>query len=78
MREAVLLPQYGMGMTECQLIEWLKQPGDAVTEDQPIAVVEAAKVEAELVAPYTGTLVEIVAEPGQIVDVGEVVAWLEV
>ena len=78
MREAVRLPQWGMGMSEAAIIEWLKAPGDAVTEDEPIALVEAAKIETELEAPYTGTLSEIVVAAGETVDVGTVLAWIDV
>ncbi len=77
MRREVRLPQYGMGMTEGTILEWLKQPGDEITEDDPIANVEAAKVETELEAPYTGTLLEIVVGDGETIDVGTVVAWME-
>lgn len=77
MREAVLLPQWGMGMTEGEVLEWLKEPGDQVVEDESIAVVDAAKVETELGAPYSGTLVEIVVPSGTIIEVGTVLAWIE-
>jgi pyruvate/2-oxoglutarate dehydrogenase complex dihydrolipoamide acyltransferase (E2) component len=76
-KEAVRLPQWGMGMTEGVILEWFKPPGSAVTEDEPIALVEAAKIETELEAPYTGTLTEIVVQPGQTVEVGTVLAWIE-
>jgi 2-oxoglutarate dehydrogenase E2 component (dihydrolipoamide succinyltransferase) len=78
MKEAVRLPQWGMGMSEGAIIEWLKAPGDTVAEDEPIAVVEAAKIETELEAPYTGTLTEIVVAAGETVDVGTILAWMEI
>ena len=78
MREAVRLPQWGMGMSEGAILEWFKAPGDAVTEDEPIAMVEAAKIETELEAPYTGTLTEIVVQAGETVDVGTVLAWIDI
>ena len=59
MRVEVLLPQWGMGMSEGVISLWLKQVGDQVKEDEPIAQVEAEKVEEELTAPATGTLTEI-------------------
>lgn len=77
MNEAVRLPQWGMGMTEGELVEWLKAPGDQVVEDEPIALVEAAKVEAELEAPYSGTLVEVIVPAGTTVAVGTVLAWID-
>lgn len=77
MREPVRLPQFGMGMIDGEVIEWLKTPGEPVIEEEPIAIVEAAKVETELLAPYTGTLVDIVIPAGELVDVGTILAWIE-
>jgi pyruvate/2-oxoglutarate dehydrogenase complex dihydrolipoamide acyltransferase (E2) component len=67
-----------MGMSEGAILEWLKAPGDAVTEDEPIALVEAAKIETELEAPYSGTLTEIVVQAGETVAVGTVLAWIDI
>jgi pyruvate/2-oxoglutarate dehydrogenase complex dihydrolipoamide acyltransferase (E2) component len=78
MREAVRLPQWGMGMSEGAILEWFKAPGDTVAEDEPIALVEAAKIETELEAPYTGTLTEIVVQAGETVAVGTVLAWIDI
>lgn len=72
------LPQFGMGMMDGEIVEWLKIPGDPVTEEETICLVEAAKVVTELGAPYTGTLVEIIVQAGEVVDVGTVLAWIEV
>lgn len=76
-RVEVLLPQWGMGMNEGTVVEWLKQVGDRVTEDEPIAEVEAAKVEESLESPATGTLIEIVLKEGETADVRSVVAIIE-
>ena len=77
MRREVRLPQWGMGMTEGTVVEWLKAEGDAVAEDEPIANVEAAKVETELEAPYEGVVSEIVVAAGETVPVGTVLAYME-
>lgn len=77
MREPVRLPQFGMGMMDGEIVEWLKAPGDPVTEEEPICLVEAVKVVVELGAPYTGTLAEIVVQVGEVVDVGTILAWIE-
>ncbi|MCK8610114.1 biotin/lipoyl-containing protein [Agromyces sp. C10] len=76
-RIEVLLPQWGMGMSEGSIIEWLKAVGDPVVEDEPLAEVEAEKVEETLEAPATGTLAEILVEPGEAVEVRTVVAIIE-
>ena len=74
----VLLPQWGMGMSEGTITTWLKAVGDTVAEDEPLAEVEAEKVEETLESPATGTIVEIVVPEGETVDVRSVVARIEV
>jgi pyruvate/2-oxoglutarate dehydrogenase complex dihydrolipoamide acyltransferase (E2) component len=73
----VLLPQWGMGMSEGTITTWLKNVGDSVTEDEPLAEVEAEKVEETLEAPATGTLAEIVVPEGETAEVRAVVAYIE-
>ena len=76
-RIEVLLPQWGMGMSEGTIIEWHRAVGDSVTEDEPLAEVEAEKVEETLEAPATGTLTEILIPADQTVEVRTVVAIIE-
>lgn len=73
----VLLPQWGMGMSEGTITTWLKAVGDTVAEDDPLAEVEAEKVEETLEAPATGTLTEIKVPEGETVEVRTVVAVIE-
>jgi pyruvate/2-oxoglutarate dehydrogenase complex dihydrolipoamide acyltransferase (E2) component len=76
-RIEVLLPQWGMGMSEGSIIQWLKKVGDDVVEDEPLAEVEAEKVEEVLEAPATGKLTEILVQEGETVEVRSVVAIIE-
>jgi pyruvate/2-oxoglutarate dehydrogenase complex dihydrolipoamide acyltransferase (E2) component len=73
----VLLPQWGMGMSEGTITTWLKAVGDQVSEDEPLAEVEAEKVEETLESPATGTLTEIRVAEGETVEVRTVVAIIE-
>jgi len=77
MRIEVLLPQWGMGMSEGTITEWLKQVGDRVEEDEALAEVESEKVEETLESPAAGTLAEIVVQAGDTVEVRTVVAIIE-
>jgi pyruvate/2-oxoglutarate dehydrogenase complex dihydrolipoamide acyltransferase (E2) component len=77
MRVDVRLPQWGMGMSEGTIVEWKKGIGDSVVEGEPIAEVEAAKVDTQLESPETGTLVEIVVEEGKTVPIYTVLAVIE-
>jgi pyruvate/2-oxoglutarate dehydrogenase complex dihydrolipoamide acyltransferase (E2) component len=77
MKVEVLLPQWGMGMSEGTVTAWLKNVGDRVTEDEPIAEIEAEKATQELESPATGTLTEIVVAEGDEAKVRSIIAWIE-
>ena len=77
MATEVRLPQWGMGMTEGEILVWLKQVGDRVEIGEALAEIEAAKVEQELESPIAGTLLEQVAAEGDIVPIREVVAIID-
>lgn len=77
MRVEVLLPQWGMGMSEGTVTTWLKKVGDRVAEDEPLAEIEAEKATQELESPASGTLVEILAPEGSEVKVRTLIAWIE-
>jgi len=77
MKVEVLLPQWGMGMSEGTVTAWLKNVGDRVTEDEPIAEIEAEKATQELESPATGTLTEIVVAEGDEAKVRTIIAWIE-
>ncbi len=73
----VLLPQWGMGMSEGTITNWLKAVGDHVTEDEPLAEIEAEKVEETLESPASGTLIEIKVAEGDTVEVRTVIALID-
>lgn len=77
MRIEVRLPQWGMGLTEGTVLEWVKSVGDEVAEDDPLVEVETAKATEYVRAPAAGALTEIVAGPGTVVPVGELLAVIE-
>ena len=71
----VRLPELADAMASATLTAWLKQPGDSVTEGEPIAEVETDKTTVELEAPADGVLAEIrVAAGTEAVPVGTVLA----
>src|SRR4051794_21289494 len=74
----VAIPAMGESVTEGIILEWLKQPGDAIERDEGIVEVSTDKVDAELPAPDSGVLVEALAEVGDTVTVGQVVARMRV
>lgn len=70
----VEVPTLGESITEATLGEWLKQPGDAVGRDEPIASLETDKVAVEVPSPVAGVLEEHVVAVGDTIEVGAVIA----
>jgi 2-oxoglutarate dehydrogenase E2 component (dihydrolipoamide succinyltransferase) len=77
MSNEVKVPTLGESITEATIGEWLKQPGDAVGQDEPIASLETDKVSVEVMAPAAGVLGEQLAKVGDTVEVGAVIARIE-
>ncbi|WP_436348535.1 dihydrolipoamide acetyltransferase family protein [Natronorubrum sp. FCH18a] len=71
------LPDPGEGLTEAEIVEWNVETDEDVSEDDPLVDVETDKAVVEIPAPCTGTLLEVRAEPGEIKQVGEVIAVFE-
>jgi pyruvate dehydrogenase E2 component (dihydrolipoamide acetyltransferase) len=72
------LPDVGEGVAEGELVQWLVEPGDTVSEDQPVAEVETDKAVVEVPSPVNGTVKELRAEEGEVVPVGNVLIVFEV
>lgn len=71
------VPQVGESITEVQIGEWLKSPGDAVQADEPLVVIETDKVTVELPAPSDGRMGDVVKAQGETATVGEVIGFME-
>lgn len=76
-RIEVPMPQMGESIAEGTVSQWLKQVGDAVERDEPILEISTDKVDAEIPAPSSGTLVEIAVQEGETVEVGTIVAYID-
>ena len=70
----VQMPQMGISVSEGTILEWRKSEGDPVEADETICDVTTDKVDVEIPCPASGVLSKILAEPGQTVPVGEVIA----
>ncbi|MCW5646328.1 MAG: 2-oxoglutarate dehydrogenase complex dihydrolipoyllysine-residue succinyltransferase [Sphingopyxis sp.] len=77
MSTEVKVPTLGESVTEATIGEWLKQPGDAVALDEPIASLETDKVAVEVPSPVAGVMGQQVAAVGDTVNVGAVIATIE-
>jgi pyruvate/2-oxoglutarate dehydrogenase complex dihydrolipoamide acyltransferase (E2) component len=72
------MPQLGESVHEGTISKWLVKPGDKVVEFEPMLEVDTDKVSAEVPAPVTGILKEILAQEGQTVQAGAEIAVVEV
>lgn len=73
----VTMPQLGESVHEGTISRWLVKPGDKVTEFEPMLEVDTDKVNAEVPAPVSGILREILAKEGQTVQAGAEIAVVE-
>ena len=73
----VKVPTLGESVSEATIGEWLKQPGDPVKLDEPVASLETDKVAIEVPAPAAGIMGEHKVPVGATVDVGAVIATIE-
>ena len=71
------LPDVGEGIAEGEVVRWLVAEGAAVKEDDLLVEILTDKANIELPSPVTGTFLKILAQPGQIVKVGEPIALIE-
>ena len=71
------MPQMGESVTEGTVLGWLKQVGDRVEADEPLVEISTDKVDAEIPAPTAGTLVKILAEADETVQVGSVLGEID-
>ncbi|MFD1633188.1 dihydrolipoamide acetyltransferase family protein [Haloplanus ruber] len=76
--ETFHLPDVGEGVAEGELLRWLVDPGEEITEDQPLAEVETDKAVVDLPSPYAGTVTELHVTEGEMVPVGTGIVSVEV
>jgi len=76
MATKVLVPLLGEGVEEVTVIKWLKKEGESVNELEPLLEVNTDKVDTEIPAPASGTVLKIVAAEGVPAKVGAVLGFI--
>lgn len=71
------LPDVGEGIAEGEVVRWLVVEGAAVREDDPLVEILTDKANVEIPSPVSGTFLKILAQPGQVVKVGGLLALIE-
>jgi len=70
---SVEMPELGESVTEGTVSSWLKAVGDTVEVDEALLEVSTDKVDTEVPSPVAGTIVEILFEEDDTVEVGDVI-----
>lgn len=74
----LIIPPLGESISEATLVKWLKQPGDSVAADEPVAELETDKITVSLPAPKAGTLQTQKHPAGTTVRIGESIGTLTI
>lgn len=67
----------GESVMEGTILNWLKKPGDRIAQDEAVLEVATDKVDTEIPSTHAGVLKEILAEVGQVVQIGKPIALIE-
>ena len=77
MATTITMPQLGETVTEGTVAQWLKKVGDTVEKYEAFVEVSTDKVNAEVPAPVTGVLKEMLVKEGETVPTGAPIAVIE-
>ena len=72
----IILPQWGMGMNEGQVMKWLKSVGDPIQKGDKLVEIESSIVNSEVEATSDGILGRIDVEEERVVNVGTVLGYI--
>ena len=70
----LVMPKMGESIVEATILKWLKQPGDAVKQDESVLEIATDKVDSEVPSSVEGVLEEILFKVNDVVPVGAVYA----
>ncbi|MGA7282394.1 MAG: biotin/lipoyl-containing protein, partial [Acidimicrobiia bacterium] len=70
MATTVSMPQLGETVTEGTILKWAKKVGDSIAEDEVLVEISTDKVDTEVPSPAAGTILEILVDEGDTVQVG--------
>ena len=72
----VIMPKAGSEMEEGEIVQWFKQEGDEVKEGEVLLEIVTDKVNMEVEAEASGTLLKILHPAGSTVPVVQTIAWI--
>jgi len=73
----MVMPSMGESIMEGSILAWLKQEGDYIQQDDSVLEVATDKVDTEVPATHSGTLLKILVQEGEVAKVGQPIATIE-
>lgn len=73
----MVMPKMGESIMEGTILTWLKKIGDPIEQDESVLEVATDKVDTEVPSTHAGTLSEILAQEGEVIEVGKPIAVIE-
>lgn len=70
----MVMPKMGESVMEGTILNWLKKPGDRIAQDEAVLEVATDKVDTEIPSTHAGVLKEILAQAGDVVQIGKPIA----
>ncbi len=77
MIKPVIMPKQGLTMEEGEIVRWLKEEGDSVEKGEILFEIQTDKSVLEIEAEYSGIVKEIIASPGTVVKITEIIAYID-
>ena len=72
------LPDLGEGLPDATIVEWLIKPGDTIKLDAPMISMETAKAVVEVPSPFSGKLIKVYGNNGDVIATGAPLADFEI
>ena len=72
------MPDIGEGIAEAEIVQWHKQVGDTIAEDEEFVDMMTDKATVPMESPVTGKILEIAGGEGDMVSIGSMLVVIEV
>ena len=73
----VVMPKMGESINEGTILEWRKEVGEKINLDEILLEIGTDKVDSEIPSSAAGTVIEILAKPNDVKEVGQVIARID-
>jgi 2-oxoisovalerate dehydrogenase E2 component (dihydrolipoyl transacylase) len=77
-KQSFHLPDLGEGLPDATVVEWFVKPGDTIRLDEPLVSMETAKAVVEVPSPFSGKVLSLAGDAGDVIETGAVLAEFEI